>query len=394
MEDNDDFPFSFGNVSDDEESDGLFCQPKVVAQPTDSAHIKAAQEPYYPQIDQDGWFHKSETSVQETMLQEKTGATKIKMRADHYYMLGQYKEAYDLAREYCRIIALNEINLIDRGNGGIARPDDRSTTSSANGGDVLKVTDSKEMQEMMIRCAIKLGRISEAAELADGLGNEISFTKNMGFQFPRQIALEPGTVFLKAKVYSAVGRFNDAAHILVDYQKTRSSNYAVWRSLGEAISKSIQGTSTDSTPTSPLTADSEVTVDFVKATTALLALLRARHLMRCSLWSNASYAQQRYDQEMGILCREIASLEQRCDILRQSDSSPNNDLSMQTQYESKIIAPLRNMLDSLNDSSAPSLASTVTTSTIQEVLLPEVVDFVVSAWDPQVISSSTTPNQC
>lgn len=247
----------------------------------------------------------------------------------------------------------------------------------------------------------------------------------MGFQFPRQIALEPGTVFLKAKVYSAVGRFNgrrcrlfsfakvllcceldaelilyisivnaDAAHILVDYQKTRSSNYAVWRSLGEAISKSIQGTSTDSTPTSPLTADSEVTVDFVKATTALLALLRARHLMRCSLWSNASYAQQRYDQEMGILCREIASLEQRCDILRQSDSSPNNDLSMQTQYESKIIAPLRNMLDSLNDSSAPSLASTVTTSTIQEVLLPEVVDFVVSAWDPQVISSSTTPNQC
>ncbi|KAF9295867.1 hypothetical protein BGZ74_010583 [Mortierella antarctica] len=377
MEDNDDFPFSFGNVSDDEESDGLFCQPKVVAQPTDSAHIKAAQEPYYPQIDQDGWFHKSETSVQETMLQEKTGATKIKMRADHYYMLGQYKEAYDLAREYCRIIALNEINLIDRGNGGIARPDDRSTTSSANGGDVLKVTDSKEMQEMMIRCAIKLGRISEAAELADGL-----------------IALEPGTVFLKAKVYSAVGRFNDAAHILVDYQKTRSSNYAVWRSLGEAISKSIQGTSTDSTPASPLTADSEVTVDFVKATTALLALLRARHLMRCSLWSNASYAQQRYDQEMGILCREIASLEQRCDILRQSDSSPNNDLSMQTQYESKIITPLRNMLDSLNDSSAPSLASTVTTSTIQEVLLPEVVDFVVSAWDPQVISSSTTPNQC
>ncbi|KAF9336305.1 hypothetical protein BG006_009043 [Podila minutissima] len=376
MEDNDDFPFSFGNVSDDEESDGLFCQPKVVAQPADSAHIKAAPEPYYPQIDQDGWFHKSETSVQETMLQEKTGATKIKMRADHYYMLGQYKEAYDLAREYCRIIALNEINLIDRGSGGIARPDEGSTTSSSNGGDILKVTDSKEMQEMIIRCAIKLGRMSEAAELADGL-----------------IALEPGTVFLKAKVYSAVGRFNDAAHILVDYQKTRSSNYAVWRSLGEAISKSIQGTSTDSIPTSP-TANSDDSVDFVKATTALLAFLRARHLMRCSLWSNASYAQQRYDREMSILCREIASLEQRCDILRQSDPSPNNDLSMQTQYESKIITPLRNMLDSLNDSSVSSLASTVTTSTIQEVLLPEVVDFVVSAWDPQVISSSTTPSQC
>ncbi|KAG0075922.1 hypothetical protein BGZ92_002665 [Podila epicladia] len=209
MEDNDDFPFSFGNVSDDEGSDGLFCQPKVVAQPTDAARLKAAQEPYYPQIDQDGWFHKSETSVRETMLQEKTGATKIKMRADHYYMLGQYKEAYDLAREYCRIIALNEINMIDRGNGGIARPDEGSTTSSSNGGDVLKVTDSKDLQEMMIRCAIKLGRMSEAAELADGLAKKIRFTKNMCFQFPRQIALEPGTVFLKTKVYSAVGRFND-----------------------------------------------------------------------------------------------------------------------------------------------------------------------------------------
>lgn len=241
-------------------------------------------------------------------------------------------------------------------------------------------------------------------------------------------------MFLKAKVYSAVGRFNgkclssffkcqvllwheldaelilyisivhaDAAHILVDYQKTRSSNYAVWRSLGEAISASILGASNDSTPTSPLTTDSADSVDFVKATTALLALLRARHLMRCSLWSSATYALQRYDREMGILCREIASLEQRCGILRQNDSSTNNDLSMQTQYESKIIAPLRNMLDSLNVSSWACLTTTTTTMTspttitapiTQEALLPEVVDFVVSAWDPQVISSSTTPNQC
>ena len=54
MEDNDDFPFSFGNVSDDEESDGLFCQHKVEVQSTASAPVKAAQEPYYPQIDQDG----------------------------------------------------------------------------------------------------------------------------------------------------------------------------------------------------------------------------------------------------------------------------------------------------------------------------------------------------
>ncbi|KFH62222.1 hypothetical protein MVEG_11860 [Podila verticillata NRRL 6337] len=378
MEDNDDFPFSFGNVSDDEESDGIFCQPKVEAQPTASTPVKAAQEPYYPQIDQDGWFHNSAKSVQETMLQEKTGATKIKMRADHYYMLGQFKEAYDLAHEYCRIIALNEINLIDRGNGGIARPDEGHTTSPSNGGDVLKVTDSKEMQEMIIRCAIKLGRMSEAADLADGL-----------------VALEPGTVFLKAKVYSAVGRFDDAAHILVDYQKTRSSNYAVWRSLGETILTSIQDTVT--TPPSPFTPDSD-SVTFVKATTALLALLRARHLMRCSLWSSVSYAQQRYDREMSILCKNIASLEHRCDIVRPYIATADiDDLSMQAQFESKIITPLRKILESWNDSIASSLTTsttTETTATTQKILLPEVVDFVVSAWDPQVISSSTTPNQC
>lgn len=185
----------------------------------------------------------------------------------------------------------------------------------------------------------------------------------------------------------------DAAHILVDYQKTRSSNYAVWRSLGETILISIQDTAIPS----PFTPDSDL-VTFGKATTALLALLRARHLMRCSLWSSASYAQQRYDREMSILCKDIASLEHRCDIVRHDVSNADiDDPSMHAQFESKIITPLRNILDSWKDSSASSLTTstmTTVTTTTQEILLPEIVDFVVGAWDPQVISSSTTPNQC
>ncbi|KAF8939030.1 hypothetical protein BGZ58_010871 [Dissophora ornata] len=134
-----DFPFSFGNASDeDETSEGLFCAPKAK---TNSAKIKAPieQDPYYAQIDEDG---------------DKNGATKVKMRADQYYMLRQYQEAYDIAQEYCQIVASN----------------DTGATSGADGGaGVLKVADSKEMQEMALRCAMKLEMFNEAAELADGL---------------------------------------------------------------------------------------------------------------------------------------------------------------------------------------------------------------------------------
>ncbi|KAG0338548.1 hypothetical protein BG004_007185 [Podila humilis] len=180
MDDDDGFPFSFGNASDDDGSDGLFCAPKVVAQPAAVISTK--------------WFQKSTKSVQKTMLQEKTGATKIKMTADYLYMLARYEEAYDLAQEYCQVIAMNEVNMADRGNGGIARPDEGLTapsSSSSSSGDILKVTDSKEMQEMAIRCAIKLNRWSEVEELANSLST-----------------LEPGSAFLKAKVYSEIGRWN------------------------------------------------------------------------------------------------------------------------------------------------------------------------------------------
>ena len=100
------------------------------------------------------WFHRTEKSIQELMLQDKNGATKVKMRADQHYMLHQYQEAYDIAREYCHIVASNDFGTTSEAKGNVGVP---------------KVVDSKEMQEMALRCAMKLEMFDEAAALADEL---------------------------------------------------------------------------------------------------------------------------------------------------------------------------------------------------------------------------------
>lgn len=94
----------------------------------------------------------------------KNGAIKVKMRADHYYMLHQYQDAYEIAREYCRIVASNDLTTTS-GDGGIRRPE----AGTDSGAGALKVTDSREMQEMALRCALKLRMFDEAARLADEL---------------------------------------------------------------------------------------------------------------------------------------------------------------------------------------------------------------------------------
>ncbi|KAG0364473.1 hypothetical protein BGZ54_007504 [Gamsiella multidivaricata] len=159
----DDFPFSFGNVSDqDEGSDGLFCALKTKG---NGKRTKAPvdQEPYYAQIDEDGWFHRTGKSVRELMLHDKNGATKVKMQADHCYMLHKYQDAYDIAQEYCYIIARNDLGAATESR------EVQSPKTCADKTGVLKVTDSKEMQEMALRCAVKLGKFVEAEALADDL---------------------------------------------------------------------------------------------------------------------------------------------------------------------------------------------------------------------------------
>ena len=101
------------------------------------------------------------------MTQDKTGATKVKMRADHYYMLHRYQEAFDIAQEFCNLIRINGLAVSQGGDGGLRRPDEGAATATG----VLRVSDPKEMQEMALRCALKLNLFDVAAKLADELVN-------------------------------------------------------------------------------------------------------------------------------------------------------------------------------------------------------------------------------
>lgn len=102
------------------------------------------------------------------MTQSKTGATKVKMRADHYYMLHRYQEAFDIAQEFCELVRTSGLSVSQGQNdGGFRRTDVEGGTAATD--TVLKVSDPKEMQEMALRCALKLNLFDVAASLADEL---------------------------------------------------------------------------------------------------------------------------------------------------------------------------------------------------------------------------------
>lgn len=104
------------------------------------------------------------------MTQSKTGATKVKMRADHYYMLHRYQEAFDIAQEFCELVQTSGNLSVSQAqnDGGFRRTDAAGATTDTG---VLKVSDPKEMQEMALRCALKLNMFDVAASLADELVN-------------------------------------------------------------------------------------------------------------------------------------------------------------------------------------------------------------------------------
>ncbi|KAF9952411.1 hypothetical protein BGZ72_006312 [Mortierella alpina] len=365
----DDFPFTFGDASDEDEgSAGLFCAPKTKS----STRIKAPaeQEPYHAQIDEDGWFHRTGKSVQELMMQDKNGANKVKMRADHYYMLRQYQEAYEIAREYCEIVASNDVRPV-QGDGGLARS---TIITNAEAAGVLKVTDSKELQEMALRCALKLGKTNEAAKLADELTLQ-----------------DTGVVFLKAKAYMAVGRLSDASLCLVQYQKTRSSNYSIWRCLAECLHQySSQAEGPQSSSSTIPTTTSATPTEQIVPILSLISVLRAIHLMRCSTWSPAPYAQARFNRELKIMEDLRLELESCCGInpvwLLDDDGAPAESATHEAvaqsrleEYQRKVVLPAQEALRMLSGGTLGGSSCAVE---------QEVVEYIVAAWDAQLIAPS------
>ncbi|KAG9321813.1 hypothetical protein KVV02_006559 [Mortierella alpina] len=367
----DDFPFTFGDTSDEDEgSAGLFCAPKT----KNSTRIRAPgeQEPYHAQIDEDGWFHHTGKSVRELMMQDKNGANKVKMRADHYYMLRRYQEAYEIAKAYCEIVASNDVRAV-QGDGGLSRS---STIADAEAVGVLKVTDSKELQEMAIRCALKLGKTDEAAKLVDELTLQ-----------------DTGVVFLKARAYMAAGRYNDACVCLVQYQKTRSSNYSIWRCLAECLHQFASQAEGPSSPPSIIpTTTSPTPKKQIVRILSLISVLRAIHLMRCSTWSPAPYAQARFSRELTILEDLRLELQRCCGInpVRTLDEGgaatdrAAQDAAAQSrleEYQQKVVLPAQDTLRMLRGDAAG-----VSHCPVEQ----EVVEYIVAAWDTQLIAPSPT----
>ncbi|GJJ72618.1 hypothetical protein EMPS_04976 [Entomortierella parvispora] len=405
-DDDNDFPFAFGATSDneDEGDDGLFCAPKAKVTTNDSTRaaggssfssssrnatmdILKEQERYEAQIDEEGWFHHIEKPIRELMLQDKNGATKVKMQADYCYMLHRYQEALDIAQEYCRVVAENEAghsvasgDNTDTSNGGTGGMQRSGTgTHSTNGaetGGILKVTDTKEMQEMVARCLLKLNRPGEAVTIADGL-----------------VSQETSIAFLKANIYTAVGRYNDAAITLVEYQRSRSSNYAVWKALGECFHEASIHSSraNDNTTSSTLLHDiSAISLSstghqrHLASLLALISILRARHLMRVSVWSQVSYASERYQREMTAIEAQRSIYEKACGLssMKESQNEFSEEAMRIQEYETEVVTPSREALQQLKrTSNAPQDNNACFFPLV-------VVEMVVNSWDPQLIEHS------
>ncbi|KAG0224792.1 hypothetical protein BGW42_004852 [Actinomortierella wolfii] len=243
MADDADFPFTFGDVSDGEEVEGLFVDKKAAKK---RAALKANEEPYQAQIESDGWLLHCLESPEEVMY-EKNGANK----------------AYRVATVYCQVVR-------DNNAGTVSNHNDRS----------FKVTDCRDLEEMRARAALKLGKAEEAAQIVDNMTSP-----------------DAGFVFLKATVYKAAGRYNGkesflylAIKCLVDFQRTRSSNYAIWRQIAECLYPYLD----EHDPSVSTTTAS----DDLKSALALISISRSRFLMEAASWPESGFGHARYVREL------------------------------------------------------------------------------------------------
>ncbi|KAG0305172.1 hypothetical protein BGZ98_004521 [Dissophora globulifera] len=365
----DEFPFSFGSGSDsDEDANSLFCAPKTkgtrAAAPAAPVVARPAREPYQAQIDMDG---------------DKHGAIKVKMQADHCYMLHQYQNAYDIAQEFCRIVASRGMN-IESEDQRLTQPE----TVTEGRASVLKVTDSKEMQEMALRCALKLGRFHDAAAIADKLTMH-----------------DTGVVFLRSKAYLSVGKYNDAATILVRHQKSRSSNYSIWKALAECFHQSTEPTADSDARRMRDTHMMSVMSPSVITALALISILRARHLMRVSNWSQVDYAQARYDREMRAIEDLKTKLEERlglslegvADAMHSGRSSEGGadrgelQDKLRDEYGIKVVSPVQQILERVKEKGEEQQRIS------EGDYAAEVVAFVVSAWDEQLLDTCSSGSE-
>ncbi|KAI8890109.1 hypothetical protein K501DRAFT_328851 [Backusella circina FSU 941] len=196
---------------------------------------------YQAKIDLDGWFDVKDKDLDSLMLEE-LGPSELKSSIEHDYLYKRYDRALEHALEYIRIVETNP---------------------------KCKVKGTREMAEIAIHCADKLGKYDIVERLLD--------VKN-----PAQ---DIGLLLLKSRFYPKVRRYHDALNSQVEYHKLRKLDYRMWLLMAQLFK------------------DTATTDDNnMKIHLAQLSIARSLHIFKSSRWKKQyAFVKHRFENELETL---------------------------------------------------------------------------------------------
>ncbi|KAI9480955.1 MAG: hypothetical protein EXX96DRAFT_564846 [Benjaminiella poitrasii] len=197
---------------------------------------------YEAKIETDGWFHNHNKSIDEIML-EQHGANQLRNAIEHDYFYKRYDRALTQALGFIRVAQTNK---------------------------ECKVTGTKEMTDIAIHCAAKLGKLDLLKELL----NKKSHTQDTGL------------FLLRAKFYPLVGAYREAMDACIAYHKERKLDYRVWSLMADIFMKSAAE--------KPSRCGEEMRYHL-----ANLSMQRAIHIITNSRWKkNVEFVKTRFERDL------------------------------------------------------------------------------------------------
>ncbi|KAG0225488.1 hypothetical protein BGW41_004691 [Actinomortierella wolfii] len=210
-------------------------------------------------------------------------------------------KAYRVATVYCQVVK-------DNNAGTASNHKDRS----------FKVTDCRDLEEMRARAALKLGKAEEAAQIVD----------------------------------------NMAIKCLVDFQRTRSSNYAIWCQIAECL---YPYPDEHDPSVSTTTASNDL-----KSALALISISRSRFLMEAASWPVSGFGHARYVREL----MHIKNLQSRIERSALNIDPQLKEIDKDA-YDQKVEAPVETWR---------SLPSSEEQGNVLGTLDRSVVDYIWETW--------------
>jgi len=112
--------------------------------------------------------------------------------------------------------------------------------------------------------------------------------------------------------------------------------------------------------------------------------------MRASNWTQVSYAQARYNREMEAIESERLIYEQECGLYQSEEADRlcggDRELDkahLETRYDLQVIKPVQECLGKMKEGGLQQL------DVANGSIALEVVDFVVSLWDPRTLTTTS-----